>query len=116
VGGFGRSPMKNGTPKRRLIRLSVAAFLSVGIGFTGHYFLRRPATFKFDEVLWVKKDDGFHAPGSSVSRAVIDLLHPDYIDFNEMTFSGPVLLLHDKLGDLETADSRKPLWLIPYVP
>jgi hypothetical protein len=108
--------MKNGIPRRRLIRLFVAAFLIVVIGFTGHYFLNRRATFKFEEVLWVKKDGVFHPPGSSESRAVIDLLHPDYIDFNEMTFSGPVLLLRDKLGDRETAHSRTPLWLIPYDP
>lgn len=108
--------MKNGIPKRRLFWLFFAAVLIVGTAFTAHHFLRKPATFTIEEVLWVKKDGVFHAPGSSVSRSAIDFLSPDYIDFDVMTYSGPVLLLHDSLSDGETSFSRTPLVLMPYDP
>lgn len=109
--------MKNGNPKIRLIRLLVIGSLVVGAGLTVRYLLNRPTFLTIEEVLWVKTGGGFHPPGSAASSALIDLLHPDYMNFDEMTFTGPVILLFDGADPLdEQSSSESPLILAPHHP
>ena len=109
--------MKKTISMRRLIWLICAAALIVGSGIVVYDQLHEPVAMTIEDVLWVKKNGTFYPPGSPVSRDVIDQLHPNYINFDEMTFSGPlVLLLPSLLGDADEFHSKTPLVIMPYDP
>ena len=106
--------MKKRINRIQFFQLFVVSFLIVGVGIIVFHFLNKPPLLTIDEALWVKRGNIVYPPGSSASQEIIDRLHPDYIDFDSMTFTSPVLYLDH--GLTESSYSRKPLLITPYHP
>lgn len=103
-------------PTKRWGALSSFPVLGVAIASVGYWLLNQPAELGIHEALWVKTGAVFHGPASPLDNAVIDRLNPDYVNFDGMSFSGPLVMLLDDPAGIGSATVNTPFLVMPLVP